>query len=83
MEAIRSLIDAGKYFAINRARQYGKTTTVAMLKNKLDKEYVFFSISFEGIGEKAYSSEERFCRFFMDFYTMLCIMEKHWVYLMK
>lgn len=64
LEAIRSLIDAGKYFTINRARQYGKTTTVAMLKNKLDKEYVFFSISFEGIGEKAYSSEERFCRFF-------------------
>ena len=26
---IKKLIDAGKYFAINRARQYGKTTTLS------------------------------------------------------
>ena len=26
-KAIKDLIDAGEYFTINRARQYGKTTT--------------------------------------------------------
>ncbi len=26
VEQIRKLVDSGKYFAINRARQYGKTT---------------------------------------------------------
>ena len=26
--AIREMIDAGKYFVINRGRQYGKTTTI-------------------------------------------------------
>ena len=28
---IRKLVDAGKYFVINRARQYGKTTTLSLL----------------------------------------------------
>ena len=26
------LVDKGKYFCINRARQYGKTTTISALK---------------------------------------------------
>lgn len=28
LEEIKKLIDAGQYFTINRARQYGKTTTL-------------------------------------------------------
>ena len=28
---IREMVDAGAYFTINRARQYGKTTTLAAL----------------------------------------------------
>lgn len=31
IEKIKELVDAGKYFTINRARQYGKTTTLAAL----------------------------------------------------
>lgn len=61
---IRKLIADGKYFTINRARQYGKTTTLSMLKESLDDEYVVFSISFEGIGDKAYQDEDNFCRLF-------------------
>lgn len=30
-EAVEGLIDAGEYFTINRARQYGKTTTLYMI----------------------------------------------------
>ena len=29
---IKQLVDDGKYFIINRARQYGKTTTLVTLK---------------------------------------------------
>ena len=31
LEKIKTMIDAGDYFTINRARQYGKTTTLAAL----------------------------------------------------
>ena len=64
IEAIRLLIDAGKYFTINKARQYGKTTTITSLKTMLDAEYAIFFISFEGIGDAAYQSEDAFCHYF-------------------
>ena len=32
---IEKLVDEGKYFTINRARQFGKTTTMKMLLGKL------------------------------------------------
>ena len=32
IKQIREMIDAGDYFVINRARQYGKTTTLAALE---------------------------------------------------
>ena len=34
---IKSLVDDGKYFTINRARQYGKTTTLNELRKELIK----------------------------------------------
>lgn len=61
---IKKLISDGKYFTINKARQYGKTTTLSLLKESLDDEYIVFSISFEGIGDKAYQDEYSFCRLF-------------------
>lgn len=59
---IRKLIAEGKYFTINKARQYGKTTTLSALKESLDDEYAVFFISFEGIGDRAYQDEDNFCR---------------------
>ncbi len=32
---MKEMIDDGKYFVINRARQYGKTTTLSLLKEKI------------------------------------------------
>lgn len=29
LQKIKSMVDSGQYFTINRARQYGKTTTLA------------------------------------------------------
>ena len=34
-DAIKKLVDAEKYFSINRARQYGKTTTLNALEKSL------------------------------------------------
>lgn len=62
LDEISRMIDQGDYFTINRARQYGKTTTLRLLKDRLSDKYSIFSISFEGIGINAYASEISFCR---------------------
>ena len=36
-KAVETLIDKGKYFTINRARQYGKTTTLYMIWRRLSE----------------------------------------------
>ena len=36
---IRKLVDGGKYFVINRGRQYGKTTTLYALEQFLKDDY--------------------------------------------
>lgn len=44
---VNELIDNGKYFTINQARQFGKTTTMYLLEKRLHERYVVISISFE------------------------------------
>ena len=56
--AVETLIDSGEYFTINRARQYGKTTTLDMIWRRLSERYIVVPLSFEGIGDSAYASEE-------------------------
>lgn len=57
--AAAQLVENGMYFCINRGRQYGKTTTLAFLKQHLEqKGYVVFSISFEGLPDSAFESLE-------------------------
>ena len=62
---IKILVDKKKYFTINQGRQYGKTTTLARLEHYLRDEYIVISLSFEGLGESVFSSEEKFCREFL------------------
>jgi len=65
LEQIKILVDKEKYFTINRGRQYGKSTTLSLLRRHLADDYIVISISFEGIGEKPFSDEENFCQTFM------------------
>ncbi|MCL2158455.1 MAG: AAA-like domain-containing protein [Oscillospiraceae bacterium] len=58
---IKKLIDSRCYFTINRGRQYGKTTTLGMLERALKDEYAVASISFQGVSDGNFSSEENFC----------------------
>ena len=62
---IKDMVDYDDYFTINRARQYGKTTTLSLLKRMLKNGYIVASISFEGIGDKSFESATAFCRTFM------------------
>lgn len=45
---VTELIDKNYYFTINRARQYGKTTTLSRLSARLREDYYVIRISFEG-----------------------------------
>ncbi|HAN09556.1 MAG TPA: AAA family ATPase [Clostridiales bacterium] len=60
IKTIKKLVDGGKYFTINRARQYGKTTTMFMLQKELTNEYAVISTSFEGIGGDIFKEEREF-----------------------
>ena len=60
IQQIVNLIDRGKYFTINRPRQYGKTTTLFFLEKALKNRYLLISTSFEGVGDTKFSTEESF-----------------------
>ena len=64
VKEIKKLVDDGKYFTINRARQYGKTTTITALAIALQDQYVVISTSFEGIGDAGFENEASFVREF-------------------
>ena len=59
---IKKLIDSSCYFTINRGRQYGKTTTLYELRKRLAGEYTIAHISFQGVGDESFASEENFCK---------------------
>lgn len=48
---IADYIDEGKYFTVNRARQYGKTTMLYLLEQRLKERYLVLRISFEASDE--------------------------------
>lgn len=60
IQQIISLIERGKYFTINRPRQYGKTTTLSLLRQALDKKYLILSLSFEGVSQDSYNHDKDF-----------------------
>ncbi|MCD8148686.1 MAG: ATP-binding protein [Clostridiales bacterium] len=45
---IEKYIRPGKYFSLNRGRQFGKTTTLGLLAERLHDEFYCLQISFEG-----------------------------------
>lgn len=61
LKEIEKLVDDRKYFTINRARQYGKTTLLNLMVQHLSSKYLVFSVSFEGLGGSAFEKEASFC----------------------
>ncbi len=66
-KTFEKFIERGKYFTINRGRQFGKTTTISLLRNFLLKrdDYLVIRTSFEGVGDNIYENEETFSRGFL------------------
>lgn len=64
---IKKLVDAGEYFTINRARQYGKTTTLKALEEYLKEEYIVISLDFQMIGNAKFSTEHSFSKAFASY----------------
>lgn len=73
-EAVKSLIDTGEYFTINRARQYGKTTMLQTILRQLSDEYLIIKTSFEGVGNESFQGQQTFVQTFAK--LMLWALEK-------
>lgn len=64
LNAIKNMIDNGDYFTINRARQYGKTTTLAALVPFLKNQYYVLSLDFQSISLEGFKDEKSFIKVF-------------------
>lgn len=64
---IKKLVDAGAYFTINRARQYGKTTTLNALADYLKDDYIVLSLDFQKIGYEEFENAVFFSSAFADY----------------
>lgn len=58
-------VDRGKYFAINRGRQYGKTTTLMALAEYLQADYFVLAMDFQLIGTEEFANTAVFVRAFV------------------
>ena len=68
IEQIRKMIDAGAYFMINRARQYGKTTTLAALDKGLAEDYLVIWLDFQSLGSASFQNENTFSLAFAELF---------------
>lgn len=66
LEQIKKMIDAGQYFTINRARQYGKTTILRALAKYLVQDYVVVSLDFQLMSHKDFAEEGVFVKAFSE-----------------
>ena len=64
IEKMKAMVDEGKYFTINRSRQYGKTTTLTALAKKVNESYIVLSMDFQGLDDSSFSSSGTFSQAF-------------------
>ena len=68
LEKIKKLyVDRGKYFIINRGRQYGKTTTLRLLAEYLKEDYVILSMDFQMMSSANFADEHTFVVSFVEY----------------
>lgn len=66
LQEIKTMIDNGMYFTINRARQFGKTTILAALAEYLRTDYRVISMDFQVMSALSFESEQSFVSAFSD-----------------
>ena len=64
MKVFERLINNGNYFTINRARQFGKSTSLKWIYTHLNGEYLVVSLSFEDTEDSDWESPSTFYHFF-------------------
>jgi Fe2+ transport system protein B len=62
LEEIKGLIDKRAYFNINRARQYGKTTTLTSLQKYISEWYNVVYMDFQFMSDAVFETEASFVR---------------------
>ena len=75
LAAIKAMVDEGAYFTINRARQYGKTTTLRALNKYLQGHYYVSLMDFQTFGAGEFVDENTFSLAFGE--TFLWTIEKY------
>lgn len=66
LDKIKEMVDSGAYFTINRARQYGKTTTLTALRKYLQSWYTVIYMDFQLMTRTDFETESSFVRAFAD-----------------
>ncbi len=68
LDQIIKMVAKGNYFTINKPRQYGKTTVMYLLEQRLikDKDFLVLGISFEEIDAPTYEKQKWFISTFLD-----------------
>ena len=66
LKEIKSMVDSEKYFTINRARQYGKTTILSALADYLKDYYEVVSLDFQTMSSLAFENEQSFVAAFSE-----------------
>ena len=70
IDAIKQYIDSGNYFAINKGRQYGKTTTINALEHALQPDYTVVGLDFQiQVSSALFYDEESFSNAFAAAFT--------------
>ena len=64
---IQKMVDKGDYFIINRARQYGKTTTLRILAEFLKEDYTIISLDFQKMSNAKFEDEHIFAAAFTEY----------------
>lgn len=64
LSKIESMVERGSYFTINRARQFGKTTTIDALNSHLANRFVVAQISLEGFETDLLANAQSFITIF-------------------
>mgnify|MGYP003307461471 CR=1 FL=1 len=66
LQKVKKMVDAGKYFVINRGRQYGKTTMLNLLMDILETDYTVIFMDFQGLSNSDFQNETTFSKGFVE-----------------
>ena len=85
LQQMKDMVDQGMYFIVNRARQYGKTTTLRALERFLKDEYLVISLDFHMMSYESFANEPAFVASFcidlldnVEFISILCSIPSGW-----